>query len=262
MASNDIKVTLNLEPLIKTIKQLQELKKPINQSIERLAMAAFDQAVSLANQKLKSDRERNLFLQNLHFEKNKMGGFDSYLIILEEPAMFIEDGAPAIDMRKTHLKGRKYVRIPFKHPGKEIPGMKDKQQNLVREIKTAMKENKMPLTKPIVNSKGSPIISTPEKPRAAALIKKVNSMYKGSRSGKSILDNLTVYQTERTNNRGNKTIDRQYMTFRTLSNESNAEWKIPAKKGVDIFSEIYKWIEISYSKFLDDQLKNLELTIK
>lgn len=260
MANNEIKVTINVEPLIKTIKQLSELKKPINQSIERLAMAAFDQAVALVNQKLKSDRERGIYLKNLHFEKNKTGGFDKYLIILDEPALYIEDGHPDIDMKKTHLKGRDYVRIPFKH--KEKGSEKNKQNDMMREIKTALKENKIPITKPILDKKGSAILSTKENPRAAAMIKRVNSNYKGSVSGQSFLNNLNVYQTERTNRAGNKVIDKTYMTFRTLSKNSKAKWVIPGKPGINVFDDIYKFIETNYQKFLDEQLKNLEVTIK
>ncbi len=261
MADN-VKVTINVEPLLKTIQNLKELKKPINQSIERLSMAAYNQAIALVNQKLKSDRERGIYLKNLHFEKNSTGGFNTYLIILDEEALFIEDGHPDQDMRKTHLKGREYVRIPFKHSDKVPSGEKSKQGDILREIKTAMKENKVPLTKTILDKSGAPILSTPASPRAAAMIKKVNSVYKGSVSGKSILNNLNVYQTERTNRAGNKAIDRTYLTFRTLSKNSKAKWVIPGKPGINVFDEIYKWIEQNYNKFMDEQLKNLEIIIK
>ncbi len=262
MAADNIKVVVNVEPLLKTINSLKELKKPINQSIERLAMAAYNQAIALVNQKLKSDREKGIYLKNLHFEKNSTGGFNTYLIILNEEALFIEDGAPDQDMRKTHLKNRDYVRIPFKHSDKVPAGEKSKQSDIVREIKTAMKENKIPLTKAIVDKNGNPVLSAPGQPRAAAMIKKINSAYKGSVSGQSILNNLNVYQTERINRAGNKTIDRTYLTFRTLSKNSSAKWIIPGKPGIKIFDEVYKWIETSYQKFMDEQLKNLELIIK
>ena len=52
------------------------------------------------------------------------------------------------------------------------------------------------------------------------------------------------------------------MTFRTLSKNSKAKWVIPGKPGVNIFDDIFKWLESNYSKFLDEQLKNLEVTIK
>ncbi|HMG15263.1 MAG TPA: hypothetical protein VK590_07455, partial [Saprospiraceae bacterium] len=102
----------------------------------------------------------------------------------------------------------------------------------------------------------------PGAPRAAAMIKKVNSAYKGSVSGQSHLNNLNVYQSERINRQGNKSIDRTYMTFRTLSRKSKAKWIIPGKPGINIFDDIYKWIEQNYSKFLDEQLRNLEIIIK
>jgi hypothetical protein len=125
-----------------------------------------------------------------------------------------------------------------------------------------MKENKIPLTKPILDKSGKPVISSPSSPRAAAMIKKVNSAYKGSVSGKSVLNNLNIYQTERTNRAGNKVIDRQYFTFRTLSKNSKAKWTIPARDGIKVFDEIFKWVNENYKKFLDEQLKNIELIIK
>ena len=261
MASGDVKVELNLEPLIKSIKQLDSLKKPINDSLFKLATAAFQQGLAFANQKLKKDPEHKLYLDSYHIEKNSSGGYDRYLIILEEPALYIEDGSGDIDMRKTHLKGREYLRIPFKHKGGPPAKMNSKQDAVMKEIKQAMKDNKISIGKPIMDKAGNPILSSKINPKPAATMRNVKSAFKGSVSGQSILNNMNIYQTPRTKKTGGTAIDKTFITYRTLSKNSKAKWVIPGKPGLNIFNEIYKWIEQNYQSYLDDALKSVNLVV-
>ncbi len=257
MAGSDLKVILDFSPLIKSLQQLENLKAPIKKSLEALAMGAFEEAIILVNKKFPKDAENKLYLENLEFKKNTTGGFDKFLIIWHEPLMYLEEGRKATDMRDTHLKGKKYVRIPFLHSKNFKPTMDSKKAAAIKEIKTAMKANKIPITKTLLDGKGMPILSSLSSPKAAATIKNVSSAFKGSVSGKSILNNLNIYQTKNKNGG----IDKTYMTFRTLSENSKASWIIPARPPADIYNETFKWIETHYQTFLDQAVRDINLII-
>lgn len=255
--SESFSVKFDFSQLEKEIRNLAKLEEKINTSIGNLAKAAYLQAIALAKQKLHSTQ--NLYLENLKFETTTSGQYASYLIILNEPAVWIDDGHGEIDMRKTHLKGRDKLIIPFTHKkeGMQKSTMSPTQQGLYQEIKNSLKQNKMSLSKPINDPFGKPVLSSPGKPRAAAMIAKVASQKKGSMSGESVLNRLHIYQSEQ---KKTGKVSKTFMTFRTLSEDSKAEWIIPAYKAQKILDETYNWILTNYNKFLEEGLANLKIT--
>lgn len=259
MGTNDsFNIKFDFSQIEAEIKNLSKLETKINASIKNLAMASYNQAIAIAKQKLHSTQK--LFLDNLSFKEDSSGNYVSYLIILQKPAVWINDGKEELDMRQTHLKGKNSMVIPFTHKneGMQPSTMSPTQAGLYSEIKDAMRKNKVSLQKPITDKMGSPILSSPGKPRAAAIFESVKSKKTGSKSGESVLNRLNIYQSQA--KAGGK-INKTMMTFRTLSKDGEADWIIPAYKAQKIMEETYNWILTNYNRLMAEGLDNIKVSL-
>ena len=256
MANNEFNIKFDLSQLEEQFSYFKDINKKVAKALDMLAGEAYEKAIKLAQQKLKS--RRDTYLKHLSFTKEGQGDNTVYIIMLTEEALWIEDGVKEHNMKDTHLKGKDKVIIPFNH-NKNIPSMMpQKQAEMYKEVKSFLKKNKMSLNKPILNKTGSPTISTPGNVKPAASFGSVPSKHVSKKSGKSLLDNLNIYQHESTSKSGKKKITSTAMTFRTLSKDSSdSEWQVPDLKGVKILDEVYDWILQNYEKILQKSLADI-----
>ncbi len=255
---NSFNVNFNFSELEKEIQNLAGIEAKVNKSIENLAKGAFNQAIAIAKQKLHATYQ--MFLDNWHLEIDSTGRFTAYILILKEKAVFVDDGHPELKLKETHLNGKDSVIIPFTHKkeGMLSSTMSQQQQNLYQEIKQSMSKNKIPLQNPIKDKFGAAILSTSAKPRAAAMIASVASQKVGSQSGESVLNRLHIYQHQ---NKSTGQINKTMMTFRTMSKDGKASWIVPARESRHILDQTYQWILDNYTKFLDQAIANMKVTI-
>jgi len=255
MADGNFSLDINFDSFKEQILKLTNIGPTLNRSIESVATQAYGEAIRLAQEKLRTNR--NIYLENLLLEKSKNSNENTYVIILREKALWVEEGVAAHNLKKTHLKNRDSVIIPFEH-NKNIPSMmSDKQQQIYKEIKNVLRKEKINIAKPIVSSAGVPIISTIKKITPAAVITNVPSQYKSKATGQSILNNLNIYQHELKTKSGPK-IQKTMMTFRTLNKQSTG-WNVPELKGVKILDTTYQWILENYMRIITEYLLRINL---
>jgi len=249
------KLDINFDQFRQQLSKISGIENIFLNALDVVAVQAYSEAVRLAQNKLRSTR--NLYLENLILEKPKSKKNPVYIIVLRDKATWIEEGVPAHNLKKTHLKNRNSVVIPFKH-NQNIPSlMSSKQQVIYNEIKKTLKKEKISLKNPITNTQGVPVISTVKKIIPAAIITDVPSQFKSKQTGKSILNNLTIYQHETKTPKG-KSVQKTIMTFRTL-NKNSKGWDIPELKGVKILDEVFSWILENYLKIITEQLIRINL---
>lgn len=255
MASNGLSVNINFDQFKEQLQKIPKLEQVFRDSLDLVAVQAYAEAIRLVQAKLRSNR--NIYLENLALEKSKNKNDPTYIIVLREKALWVEEGVPAHNLKKTHLKNRESVIIPFQH-NKNIPSlMSNKQQLIYKEIKSALRKEQINLSRPITNSKGVPVISTLKKITPAAILTNVPSQFKSKATGQSILNNLNIYQHEIKTPKGVK-IQKTLMTFRTL-NKNSTGWNVPELKGVKILDEVYTWILENYTRIIAEKLMNINL---
>ena len=114
---SDLTLDLNLTEITKAIKDLEKLMPRLNEAAERLAAQTHTHIVAQVQQKLHSRRQ--MYLNNLKPPKKEADGL--YVIILEQPALWIEYGMPQHSMvddllgkrAKTAKDGSRYRVIPM-----------------------------------------------------------------------------------------------------------------------------------------------------
>ncbi len=124
----DFNLKFDLSQLEKELNFFKNINKHLSKAMDNLAGQAYEKAIELAQEKLKS--RRDTYLKNLSFKKEGSGSETIYYIILSEPALWIEDGVPAHSMKSTHLKDKEKVIIPFNHNNGQPSMMPQKQQQL------------------------------------------------------------------------------------------------------------------------------------
>ncbi len=255
----DFGIQFDLSQLEKEFNFFKDINKHLNKAVENLAGQAYEQAIKLTQTGSKKLTSRQaLYLKNLEFKKEGSGKDAIYIIVLHEPAMWIEEGVKAHNMKDTHLNGKKKVIIPFNHNKSQPSMMAPKQQELFKEVKSFLKKNKVSLNKPINDNSGKPIISSPGNVKPAASFSKVPSKTVSKQSGESVLNRLNVYQHATKDKAGKSKITSTAMTFRTLS-ENSEGWDVPDLKAALILDEVYSWILENYEKILMEQLPDLIL---
>lgn len=246
----------DLSQLEKEFHFFKDINKHLTQAMDNLAGQAYEKAIELAQQKLKS--RRNTYLANLSFKKEGSGENTMYYIVLDEKALWIEEGMAAHNMKDTHLKDKDKVIIPFEHNKGQPSMMPKKQQELYGEVKSFLKKQKMSLNKPINDNAGKPILSSPGNVKPAASFGSVPSKHVSKKTGESVLNRLNIYQTATKGANGKEKITKTAITFRTLSkNSGDGEWNVPELKAAKILDEVYSWILQNYQKILMEQLPGL-----
>ncbi len=256
--AKDFDLKFDLSKLQEQFDFFKNINKNLSQAIDNLAGQAYEKAIELAQQKLKS--RRDTYLKHLSFKKEGQGENTIYYIILSEEALWIEDGVPAHNMKDTHLKGKDKVVIPFQHNKGQASMMPQKQADMYKDVKSFLKKQKMSLNKPINDSAGKPILSSPGNIKPAASFGSVPSQHKSKKTGESLLNRLNIYQSATQDKGGKSKMTTTAMTFRTLSkNSPDDAWNVPELKPVHILDEVYDWILQNYEKIMMEQLPDLIL---
>lgn len=256
--AKDFEIKFDLNELKEQFDFFKNINKHLSKAMDNLAGQAYEKAIELAQEKLKS--RRDTYLKNLSFKKEGQGENTIYYIVLSEKALWIEDGVPAHNMRDTHLNGKDKIIIPFQHNKGQPSMMPQKQADMYKDVKSFLKKQKLSLNKPINDSSGKPILSSPGNVKPAASFGSVPSKHVSKKSGESLLNRLNIYQSNTQDKSGNSKMTTTAMTFRTLSkNSPDDTWNVPELKPVHILDEVYDWILQNYEKILMEQLPDLIL---
>lgn len=224
-----LKFQLDVEEITSRFSEFaKEVKTDLENAVKNLATLTRAQIHLEAQSELHTTRK--IYLDNLSNPTESTPGV--WVITLDEPALFIEEGIePNKDMKPELLKGASHRVIPFKYdtpPTETAPST----QLLINEIKKKLKNEKIPFKKIEYNKDGSPKTG------------KIHDLKWGvdlpggrNRPGKGDtpqLKGLSIYQ--QVTKTGN--VRRDILTFRTVSSgpASQGKWIHPgltAKKYMD-----------------------------
>lgn len=231
----------------------QRLQAATKRAAATLAPAMHAHALELASERLHSRRE--MFVDSLHFTEE---GNDTYTILLEAKARWIDDGIGAHDMKdnllkspkaKTAADGSRYLVVPFNHgPGKGATTMSPAQLSLQDTIKSELKRRKIPYAKIEKDDHGRPktgllhsfdVMDKPLKTHEGpGMGKGPIGQVRQSVVGIPFLQGVRVYQRQNQEGR----VKRAVMTFRIVSSRHGADrWQHPGVKGANIMDDTYLW---------------------
>lgn len=226
----------------------------VKEAAGRLAQQTHAHIVERVQAQLHSTR--NIYKQNL---KIKPINDKVMLLVLEQGALFIEDGMPAHEMIDDLLKGpsdkihtakdgSKWRVIPLQH-NKAPQDTPESTADLQSTIKKYMKKNKIPYGKIETNSDGSPklgllhqfdIVDSPVKTNSGAGQGwgAVGDVKQGP-TGIPFLQGVNVYQRKTADGGVRKDI----MTFRIVStkHKGTGRWMHPGTPARKFFDEAYQW---------------------
>lgn len=232
----DFKIEVDAKKIASEFNEVaKEVEKDITKAVGALAASTHARALELATDKLKSTA--SMYKEALDF--NKVGK-NIWVVSLDmKKAGWLEDGRKSGFMEellrgkssKVSAKGKRYAVVPFKHnknPTEQTP----KAQNLANQIKTFLKQEKVPYKKLEFNSDGSPKLG---------LIHKfdLDSAKPSAKAKDPALKGVAIYQ--RMNEKGK--VVKDIMTFRVITEDHKGEgrWYHPGSKGVFIIDECYNW---------------------
>ena len=242
----DFKITINTDELQKQLGDgLIKAEQALVKSVESLALQTHAKIVEMVQTNLRSTRP--IYIENLNLKQTSP---TSWAVILDEKAIWIEEGKPAgtmlYDLLKNptgiNKKGEPYKVIPFKQnkaPTTMTTAGASLQQTLKDELKKINKirkqagESSIPLAKIEKNADGSPKLG---------LLHKfdVNVGPKGP-TGIPYLHGIKIYQ--RLNEQGKA--ERFVGTFRVakMSMAAEGRWFHPGIKPYMFFDKAKDWAE-------------------
>ncbi len=244
-------LNLNIQSLIALGQIGPQLESHLKTAGEALTMATHGHILEEVQQKLHSSRQK--YVDALSFSKV---GDDTWVISLDYPAMWIEEGIPPntemIDWLlgpgrsgkgkniKTAKDGSRYRSIPLQH-NKGPTASTPKQNSLTDMLKSAMKERKIPYGGIEKDSSGKPKVGLLHSFDVKSL--KNGKTVPLGRSGKSMLQGVRVYQKPVTDKQGNTSVKKAIMTFRTVSTKQKGTgaWVHPGFEAKHFLDEAYEW---------------------
>jgi hypothetical protein len=211
-----------------------EVKAALDEAVKSLAAMTHAHVVETANKELSSTRKK--FLDNLGFEEISSG---IWVVSVDEPALFIEDGRKAGPMHEDLLKngakvskdGHRYRAIPFEHskPDSQMSGF---AQGMKAKIRSELKKAGVPFKKIEYNADGSP--------RLGALHRfNFSSPEPSQKASHPALSGVTIYQTK-TPSGG---VRRDILTFRVISEKRMDKWHHPGLQPKDFLGRALQWAE-------------------
>lgn len=241
-----LKIKIDVQYLAKQCKEFaMEAESDMRKGVANLSALAHAKIRELASEKLHSTR--NTFLDNLSQVEEVVPGV--FVITLNEAALFIEEGMERHDMKPDLLKNAmvgkngRYKIIPFKH-SKLPQDTTGKEQNIVQQIKSKLKKEKVPFRKIEYDSKGDPRLG-----------KLHTFSWGGEKPGKGntgVLERVNVYQTKGPT--GN--VRRDIFTFRTVTDKQTDKWVHPGVKAAKILDEAGDWAEKTWENEILPEILN------
>jgi hypothetical protein len=250
---SDLKFFINAEELASIFGEAKkEAEQAITDGVAKLAAMTHAKVLQLANEDLHSTRK--LYTDNLDFKQISDG---VWVVTLDEPAMFIEEGRQSGSMVDDLLKnnskvskdGNRYKVIPFEHSKPQSQQTKF-SQDLTSQIKRQLKSQNIPFKKLEYNADGSPRIGklhTMDLPSA----------HPTEKASHPALHGLTIYQTKTAS--GN--VRRDIMTFRVVSDKSKREnkWVHPGLEAKHYFEKAWEDCQRTWEdEILPEILKQYE----
>lgn len=239
---SDLKFFIDAQALASTFGDLKnEVEDAITQGVKQVASMTHAKTQELASQNLHSLRQ--LYTDHLAFEELDHG---VWVVSLDQPALFIEEGRKAGSMlddllkknAKTAKDGSKYKVIPFshsKHPS-QVPAS---AAMFVNQVKSELKARKIPYKKIEYDQNGSPRIGK------LHTINDISSLPPSERASHGALSGLSIYQRKLPSGR----VRRDIMTFRVASSKhAGQKWIHPGMEGKKFMDEALEWAEQVFDK--------------
>jgi hypothetical protein len=254
---SNLKFDIDVETLSKQLGGLKkDVEKDVTRSAEDLANITHARILELADEELTSLRE--MYKSHVKTD-NSMARI--WVITLEEPAMWIEEGRKSgfmeelLNGKSSHVgKNGKYAIIPFQH-NKNPTNQSPKAYDLAQEIKYALKKKGVSWKKLETNADGSPRVGllhkfNVETARPVDAQKDIhkNPLTKGVAVYQNVYDsdgNL-VRNADKGRDllaKGQGTVKKDVMTFRVISEKHKNEglWVHPGRQGNKIFDKAFDW---------------------
>ncbi len=233
----------------------QDIQKDLKESAGNLANMTHAKVLELADSDLSS--LKSMYKENVKFDDSVP---NLWVVTLEEPALWIEDGRKAGFMEellngKSSKSGKngKYAIIPFKH-NKNPTDQSPKAYDLAKEIQYALKKKGVNWKKIETDQDGSPRLGrlhafNLETARPIAQ----KESHKGSlTAGVAVYQNVYDQQGQRVVNKdrarhllskGMGSVQKDVMTFRVISEKSRNEgaWIHPGRPGNKLFDKAFEW---------------------
>jgi hypothetical protein len=243
-------------------KAVDQLLPAIQTGIQTLSTQTHLHIAENVNNSLHSSRQK--YIDALKWQQVDN---NTYLIVLEREAWWIEDGIkPGTEMidfllrqanpnskpPKTAKDGSRYRVIPFQH--NKGPTSQTKTQNELKEtIRTEMGKRGIPYGKLEMNADGTPKLGKlhsfdiKDKP-----LKTQNGVGQGwgeigkpkvGATGIPFLQGVNVYQTKVKDKSGKESVQKQIMTFRIVSSKhkGTGRWVHPGFEPKKFLQEGYEW---------------------
>ena len=280
-----IKVDLDASEIIELAHKLPEaVQEALAKAAEFLSLEMHARITERVNAQLKS--RRGIYLDNLHITQESDL---TWLIVLDEPALWIEEGLEEHEMIdnllggqgvKTALDGSKYRAIPFHHTG--LPSaITPEQQNLQNAIKKQLKRAKNELTgtrgipykKIERDPSGMPYTGRLHRLNVNTPIKTAHGPGQGwgaigrprqGPTGIPFLKGVSIHQKLLKGPDGKPLMDsegmpqarRDILTFRTVSSKhkGTGRWVHPGLEAKNFMDEAVDWAEDEWKNKIRDQI--------
>lgn len=249
MSDFDITLKLNMKGIdVNTI--LAEDEAIFKKAIKNLAYVAYDDIVQYANSHLVSARQA--YIKSLNFEDN--GNY--YLISIDEPGLFFENGFKGFKMKEGLLSGPKhktmtlksgqvvrYNIIPFQHrpKSKDIKPANMKKHEELEQVVRRMR--KLPTEKEVVvkDREGRPVLVGHVVAKAKGLPK--TNMFAG------------MIKTRPISEMGKARPHHTFTTFRMITdNTDDSKWQHKGFKGIKAFDAVEKTLEERIDQIIETVL--------
>lgn len=243
----DLRFMIDAEALASEMKTLKaEVQAALEDSVKALSAMTHAKVVELAQQKLNSTRK--IYTDNLEYREVTPG---LWVISLDQPALWIEEGRKAGDMTQDLLKegahtakdGSRYKAIPFDY-GKPPSQMDPFTRNMVAKIKFELKKKDIPFKKLELGPNGSPRIG-----KLHTL--NISSPHPSSRASHPTLHGLNIYQTQDQSGK----VRRDILTFRMVSDKhKGSKWIHPGREAEQFFEEALAWAQEEWERNIVPQI--------
>lgn len=220
-----------------------------------------------ASKKLHSRRQ--LFIDSL---STQQVGDDTWLVVLNAKAVWIDEGMPAHNMLDDLLRSKKakrakdgstYVVVPFNHgPGKGPASTTPAQQDLIGTIKSEMKRRGIPFGGIEKDASGADKLGKLHSFDVTKLPKKVTEgpgqghgpvgEVRQGPTGIPFLQGVSVYQKKGADGKTKKSI----MTFRVASSKHRGQgrWDHPGLEAMNFMEDAVKWAQEQWDKEIAPQV--------
>jgi len=243
---------VNADEIVKELNNFkEEAKAALEAGVKSVAAITHAKVTELASNKLNSTRK--IYLDNLDFQEIMP---QVWVVSLDQPALWIEEGRKAGDMTedllkngaKTSKEGHRYKAIPFDH-GKPSTQMNPFGKNMVSLIKKVLKKEGATMKGIQYNKDGSPRLG-----KIATY--HIDSPKPSARASTPALFGLNVYQTLQENGK----VRRDIVTFRMVSDKHKGnKWIHPGREAEKFFEQALQWADrVWETEVLPDILRRFE----